>query len=224
MLDKHNRLWADLAFRSDVASWGNLEDDWKALIIKHPDRMMLGTDTYTPERLAFIPEHAASARSWLVNLPDEVAAKVAWKNAYDLIIPVWHANREQPFNDSARSDQLQTGVVCEEKNSDFVLQDEALRISIEPIEKIAVSEPFSINVMVCGKDAQHAQVTVDATMPSHGHGMNYAPPHKVLAQDDKGQQLHVEGMVLHMPGSWQWQVEVNAGDERKVLTQNFLVQ
>jgi len=88
MLARHDRLWADLAFRADVGSGGVLTDDWIKLFTDFPDRMMLGTDTFTPERMYFIPEHAAQAREWLESLPRELAERVAWKNAHDLSAPV----------------------------------------------------------------------------------------------------------------------------------------
>jgi hypothetical protein len=34
---------------------------------------MLGTDTYTPERMFYVPEHAQGAREWLTALPDDLA-------------------------------------------------------------------------------------------------------------------------------------------------------
>lgn len=95
MLAKHDRLWADLAFRSDVGSTGELTEDWIALFTDHPYRMMLGTDTYTPERMFFIPSHAETSRTWLTSLPYELAERVAWKNAYELIMPVWQANQDR---------------------------------------------------------------------------------------------------------------------------------
>ena len=72
MLAKHDRLWADLAFRSEVGS-GGLSDEWIALFKQFPDRLMLGTDTYTPERMFYVPEHAQGAREWLTALPDDLA-------------------------------------------------------------------------------------------------------------------------------------------------------
>ena len=41
---------------------------------------MVGTDTFTPERLFYVPEHAAWSRAWLADLPPDVAERIAWKN------------------------------------------------------------------------------------------------------------------------------------------------
>ena len=81
MLTKHPRLWADLAFRSDHADGGRVDPDWAKLFADFPDRFMVGTDTYTPERWYFVEEHASWSRSWLNALPRDLAERIAWKNA-----------------------------------------------------------------------------------------------------------------------------------------------
>ena len=65
MLRKHKNLWADLAFRTDHAPGGRLAAEWREVFLEFPDRFMLGTDTFTPERWHYVPEHAKWARSWL---------------------------------------------------------------------------------------------------------------------------------------------------------------
>jgi predicted TIM-barrel fold metal-dependent hydrolase len=45
-----------------------------------PDRFLLGTDTFTPERWYFVVEHAQWSRQWLADLPPAVAERIAWKN------------------------------------------------------------------------------------------------------------------------------------------------
>jgi hypothetical protein len=80
MLRKYPNLWCDLAFRSDHAPGGQLDPDWRAAFLEFPDRFMVGTDTFTPERWPFIVEHARSARQWLAQLPREAAERIAWKN------------------------------------------------------------------------------------------------------------------------------------------------
>jgi hypothetical protein len=80
MLRKHRNLWADLAFRNDHAPGGRLDPDWRAAFLEFPDRFMVGTDTYVPERWHYVLEHAAFSRGWLADLPAEVAERIAWKN------------------------------------------------------------------------------------------------------------------------------------------------
>ncbi len=80
MLAKHRNLWCDLAFRSDPGSGGKVAPEWRALFTDFPDRFMVGTDTYTPERWLYVGEHAAWARGWLADLPAPLAERIAWKN------------------------------------------------------------------------------------------------------------------------------------------------
>ena len=80
MLKKHANLWADLAFRTDHGSGGKVDAGWRAAFLQFPDRFMVGTDTYTPERWHYVGEHASWSRQWLADLPREVAEKIAWKN------------------------------------------------------------------------------------------------------------------------------------------------
>jgi hypothetical protein len=80
MLRKHRNLWADLAFRTDHAPGGKLAPEWREAFLEFPDRFMVGTDTFVPERWHFVPEHAAWSRGWLAELPPEVAERIAWRN------------------------------------------------------------------------------------------------------------------------------------------------
>jgi hypothetical protein len=47
---------------------------------------MIGTDTFTPERWHYIPDHAAFSRAWLAELPSGVAERIAWKNGETLFV------------------------------------------------------------------------------------------------------------------------------------------
>jgi predicted TIM-barrel fold metal-dependent hydrolase len=80
MLRKHRNLWCDLAFRSDHGSGGRLSPEWRAAFLEFPDRFMVGTDTFTPERWHYVVEHANWSRAWLAELPREVAERIAWQN------------------------------------------------------------------------------------------------------------------------------------------------
>ena len=80
MLRKHPNLWADLAFRSDQGSGGRVNPEWRAAFMEFPDRFMVGTDTFVPERWHYVPEHATFSRAWLADLPIDLAEKIAWKN------------------------------------------------------------------------------------------------------------------------------------------------
>lgn len=84
MLRQHPRLWCDLAFRSDHATTGKVDAGWRAAFLEFPDRFLLGTDTFTPERWYYVPEHARWSRQWLADLPADVAERIAWKNGETL--------------------------------------------------------------------------------------------------------------------------------------------
>ncbi len=85
MLGLYPNLWADLAFRYEHVSGGQVTPEWRELFIKYPDRFLLGTDTYTPERWFYVIDHADHARRWLEDLPPEIAENIAWKNAESLL-------------------------------------------------------------------------------------------------------------------------------------------
>ena len=87
MLRKHKNLWCDLAFRTDEAQGGKVDPEWRKAFLEFPDRFLLGTDTYVPERWAYVPEHAAWARGWLADLPPEVAERIAFRNGEALFAP-----------------------------------------------------------------------------------------------------------------------------------------
>ncbi len=80
MLRKHRNLWCDLAFRSEQGSGGKVPAEWRAVFTEFPDRFMVGTDTFTPERWHYIVEHAHWSRAWLADLPAVLAERIAWRN------------------------------------------------------------------------------------------------------------------------------------------------
>ena len=80
-LATHPRVWADLAYRSDMASRGGIDAEWRTVFEAYPDRFMVGTDTFAPERWYYVGRHAAFSRAWLAELPDEIARKIAYENA-----------------------------------------------------------------------------------------------------------------------------------------------
>lgn len=87
MLRKHKNLWADLAFRSEHGAGGKVDPAWRALFLEFPDRFMIGTDTFTPERWYYVVEHAQWSRAWLDDLPTDVAERIAYRNGEVLFAP-----------------------------------------------------------------------------------------------------------------------------------------
>ena len=80
MLRKYPGLWCDLAFLTSHASNGKVTAGWREAFLEFPDRFLVGTDSFTPERLHYIAEHARWSREWLADLPREVAEKIGYKN------------------------------------------------------------------------------------------------------------------------------------------------
>src|SRR5215471_1302380 len=81
LMDKQPNLWADLSYRyGDVAPGGTLDPAWRALLIRHADRFMLGSDTWTTSRWEQVVGMSSEARRFLQQLPPDVAEKIAYQN------------------------------------------------------------------------------------------------------------------------------------------------
>ncbi|MBI4241177.1 MAG: amidohydrolase family protein [Candidatus Rokubacteria bacterium] len=87
LLDRYQNLWVELALRTDVAPGGSPDPAWRALFLRHPDRFMIGTDTWVPSRWEALPGYLDEARAWLRQLPRDVAEQIAFKNATRLFAP-----------------------------------------------------------------------------------------------------------------------------------------
>ena len=84
-LKTYPRMWSDLAFRSDMASRDVLDPRWEKVFKAYPDRFMVGTDTFAPERWYYVGSHAEYSRAWLSQLPDDVARMIAYQNAEKML-------------------------------------------------------------------------------------------------------------------------------------------
>jgi amidohydrolase family protein len=87
LVDRYPQLWVELALRSDVASDGTLDPEWRALFMRHPDRFLVGTDTWTTSRWESVRDASDAVQVWLQQLPREVAEQIAWKNGDRLFPP-----------------------------------------------------------------------------------------------------------------------------------------
>lgn len=84
-LRRHKNLWSDLAFRSDQASGEKVDAQWLAAFEEFPDRFMIGTDTFAPERWYYIKDHAEYSRGWLATLPKPLAENIGYRNAENML-------------------------------------------------------------------------------------------------------------------------------------------
>jgi len=85
-LETYPRLWADLAYRSDMSNAQGLAPDWRKTFAAYPDRFMVGTDTFAPERWYYVGPHADYTRRWLSDLPAGIARKIAYENAETMLM------------------------------------------------------------------------------------------------------------------------------------------
>lgn len=80
LLDRSRTLWVELSLRADVASGGTLDPGWRALFLRHPDRFMVGTDTWTTSRWDIVADSMRDVQRWLAQLPRDVAERIAYRN------------------------------------------------------------------------------------------------------------------------------------------------
>ena len=85
LLRKYPELRGELSYRSDVAEQGHLSAGWKALFTRHPTRFVVGSDTWVTQRWESYSSIVKSYRDWLGELPRDVAERIAWRNASELL-------------------------------------------------------------------------------------------------------------------------------------------
>lgn len=90
----------------------------------------------------------------------------------------------------------------------------------DPLQ-VEVGMPFSLIMNVCTKRGEPAElVGVDATMPAHKHGMNYAA--RIVGGADG--RYRVEGMLFHMPGDWELVFDVRSDGETERMTHDLVAK
>lgn len=82
-----------------------------------------------------------------------------------------------------------------------------------------VSAPFPLSLWFCDA-ADLIDVKVTAIMPAHQHGMNYEPEVTFVTEEI----VQVDGMVFHMPGEWQIQIDVVDAVWRAAYTYDIVVK
>ena len=81
LVDAWADLLVELALRADVAPGGQLDPAWRDLFVRHAERFMMGTDTWVPSRFGEYVDVQNDARTWLRQLPPDVASRLASENA-----------------------------------------------------------------------------------------------------------------------------------------------
>ncbi|MAD78810.1 MAG: hypothetical protein CMJ51_05510 [Planctomycetaceae bacterium] len=86
--------------------------------------------------------------------------------------------------------------------------DDRWAVAWRPLaEPIPALDPFAVEVRVTDSEGRPVEsevsILVDAAMPHHGHGMNVSPRISRRSED-----WIAEGMLFHMPGRWEFVVDV----------------
>ncbi|WP_238587641.1 amidohydrolase family protein [Caenimonas sp. SL110] len=82
---KYPLLMGELSYRPGLTcEGGKLCPEWRALLLKYPDRFMIGSDTWVNQRWQYYDELMKGYRAWLGDLPPDAARKIGWDNAANL--------------------------------------------------------------------------------------------------------------------------------------------
>ena len=86
---------------------------------------------------------------------------------------------------------------------------------------ISVAQHFTLEIEVCAKSGSPVpeSLKVDAHMPEHRHGMNYAAEVKPLGPG----RWRAEGLMFHMPGKWEFVFEIRAAGTSDRMGHAFLL-
>ncbi len=99
-------------------------------------------------------------------------------------------------------------------------RDRGTRLSYRPDPAgLAIDRQFSLIVHVCAGGPVDA-LTVDAHMPDHRHGMNYKP---AVAPMGPG-AWRADGLLLHMPGKWEFLFGVRIAGKTERLAHTVQVR
>ena len=106
---------------------------------------------------------------------------------------------------------------CEPGLQGTRLESPRFVLAFQP-EAISVSQHFALDIAVCAKSATRPEgLKVDAQMPEHRHGMNYAAEVKATGPG----HWRAEGLMFHMPGKWEFVFEVRAAGKTDRMASSF---
>ena len=83
MFDRYATLYADTSYREHdiLTSDGTIAPAWRDVIMRHSDRLMVGSDTWVNSQWDDYAELIELNRRWLAKLPRETAERIAYGNA-----------------------------------------------------------------------------------------------------------------------------------------------
>ena len=82
LMARYPMLMGELSYRPGLTcDGGMLCPEWRALLLKYPNRFVIGSDTWVNQRWQYYDELMQGYRTWLGGLPPEVARAIGWGNA-----------------------------------------------------------------------------------------------------------------------------------------------
>lgn len=84
MLNRYPNLWVEISHRIDIAPGGELDPAWRAVMLRFPNRFLLGSGTYRYEYWYQFRYTHTHYREWLLQLPPEPREMIAYRNGLRL--------------------------------------------------------------------------------------------------------------------------------------------
>jgi hypothetical protein len=86
LMGKYPLLMGELSYRPGLTcDGGKLCPEWRELVLKYPGRFLIGSDTWVNQRWMYYDDLMKGYRTWLGDLPADVAQKIAWENGARLL-------------------------------------------------------------------------------------------------------------------------------------------
>jgi hypothetical protein len=85
LLRKYPLLMGELSYRPGLTGAdGKLSPEWRAMVLEFPTRFVIDSDTWVNQRWQYYEELMGGYRTWLGDLPADVARQIGWDNAAKL--------------------------------------------------------------------------------------------------------------------------------------------
>nr|WP_297351242.1 amidohydrolase family protein [uncultured Caldimonas sp.] len=85
LFDRHPGLVGELSYRPGLTQDdGQLTPAWRELLLRYPQRFVIGSDTWINARWQYYEELMRGYRVWLGGLPPEVARRIGWENGAEM--------------------------------------------------------------------------------------------------------------------------------------------
>jgi len=86
-------------------------------------------------------------------------------------------------------------------------------------ENVIPGTQFAVELALCDAPAGTEIIEATASMPAHGHGMNYRPE----IHDNAHGDIVSSGWLMHMPGRWQVSVKTRLGSDYHTFIGDIIV-